>query len=468
MLTAPKGGAWVKSGAGEDTLIGGLGADTLEGGAGADLYIPLTGGPGKLVLQGFDPQQDRIDLSGFALLHGVEGLSILATASGALIRIGTTEINLIAGRSLTAAEVTAALVFNSDHLLASDTIMPASHATDDSSGAFRFLYSSGPQSYLGSSASDCLSYAAAPSGAVVNLANQSLNAGSALGHILTQIENLEGSGFNDNFTGDGHANGLYGGAGNDWITPGAGNDTVDGGSGVDMVSFVDAAVRVVVDLGAHSAQSGGATKEILNIENVTGSVFSDLITGDAGANRLRGLGDYDWFVGSGGGDTFEGGTGRDTVAYSAATAGVSASLLAKAGSLGQAMGDHYDSIENLTGSSYADQLSGDNDRNILRGLAGDDFIFGLDGNDTIDGGAGRDTIDGGRGNDRITGGRGNDAMDGGLGWDTAIYSGKKADYTITHNADNSITVLNLAGGADGVDVLLNVEALQFSDGRLYL
>ena len=115
-----------------------------------------------------------------------------------------------------------------------------------------------------------------------------------------------------------------------------------------------------------------------------------------------------------------------------------------------------------------DRLSGDNDRNILRGLAGDDFIFGLDGNDTIDGGAGRDTIDGGRGNDRITGGRGNDAMDGGLGWDTAIYSGKKADYTITHNADNSITVLNLAGGADGVDVLLNVEALQFSDGRLYL
>ena len=54
------------------------------------------------------------------------------------------------------------------------------------------------------------------------------------------------------------------------------------------------------------------------------------------------------------------------------------------------------------------------------------------------------------------------------GWDTAIYSGKKADYTTTYNADHSISVLHLAGGTDGVDVLVNIEALQFSDGRLFV
>jgi Ca2+-binding RTX toxin-like protein len=147
---------------------------------------------------------------------------------------------------------------------------------------------------------------------------------------------------------------------------------------------------------------------------------------------------------------------------------VTASLLSDTGTAGQAAGDRYVDVENLTGGSFADQLTGDNDRNILRGLAGDDFIFGLGGNDTIDGGAGRDQIDGGAGNDRITGGRGNDVINGGLGWDTAIFSAARAQYTVTANADGSTSVLHTGGGIDGVDLLTNIEVLQFSDGRLFL
>jgi Ca2+-binding RTX toxin-like protein len=200
---------------------------------------------------------------------------------------------------------------------------------------------------------------------------------------------------------------------------------------------------------------------------VTGTIYADLITGDAGANRIRALGDYDWMVGSGGGDTFEGGAGRDTVAYYS-IAGVTASLLTDTGTAGQAAGDTYIDVENLTGGSYADRLTGDNDRNTLRGLAGDDFIFGMGGNDTIDGGAGRDQIDGGLGNDRITGERGNDVINGSYGWDTAIYSGRRADYTVTENADGTTSVLHRSGGIDGIDLVLNIEVLQFSDGRLFL
>jgi Ca2+-binding RTX toxin-like protein len=262
---------------------------------------------------------------------------------------------------------------------------------------------------------------------------------------------------------------IYGLAGNDWITPGEGADTVDGGGGVDMVSFVDLAQRVVVDLGAGTAISGGDTKTLRNIENVTGSIYGDLITGDEGNNRLRGLGDYDWMVGSGGNDTYEGGTGRDTAAYSSASSGVWASLVSRSGNVGQADGDVYDSIENLTGSSFGDRLTGDNDRNVLRGLAGDDFIFGNGGNDTIDGGAGRDFLSGGNGNDRITGGRGNDTIDGGFGWDTALYSGNRADYDVQSNADGSTSVFHSRGSrADGIDLLVNVEVLEFVDGRIFL
>ena len=261
---------------------------------------------------------------------------------------------------------------------------------------------------------------------------------------------------------------MLGTAGADWLTPRASGHLIDGLAGVDMASFVAAIVGAVIDLNDGSALIGDQTWALRNIENVTATIFADLITGDGGANRIRALGDYDWMVGSGGGDSFEGGTGRDTVAYSSAASGVTASLQTGRGSGGQANGDAYADVENLTGSSFADRLTGDGDRNILRGLAGDDFLFGLGGNDSIDGSAGRDQIDGGAGNDRITGGRGNDSIDGGSGWDTAIFSARRADYTVTASANGSTTVLHSGGGLDGIDLLNNIEVLQFSDGRLFL
>jgi Ca2+-binding RTX toxin-like protein len=282
-------------------------------------------------------------------------------------------------------------------------------------------------------------------------------------------EAIEGTPGNDLLPGSEDDDLIFGFGGNDWITPGAGSDTVEGGDGVDMVSFVDAVQRVVVNLAAGTAISGDDTNILRDIENVTGSIYGDLITGDEGNNRLRGLGDYDWFVGSGGQDTIDGGTGRDTVAYSSATSGVWASLVSRSGNVGQANGDTYISIENLTGSSHADRLTGDNDRNVLRGLGGDDFIFGNGGNDTIDGGAGRDFLSGGDGNDRITGGRGNDTIDGGRGWDTALYSGNRADYDVVTNANGSTSVFHSRGTReDGIDLLVNVEVLDFADGRVFI
>ena len=46
--------------------------------------------------------------------------------------------------------------------------------------------------------------------------------------------------------------------------------------------------------------------------------------------------------------------------------------------------------------------------------------------------------------------------------DTAVFREPRANYTITHNANGSITVDN-QGGTDGVDTLWNIEQLQFSD-----
>jgi hypothetical protein len=81
------------------------------------------------------------------------------------------------------------------------------------------------------------------------------------------------------------------------------------------------------------------------------------------------------------------------------------------------------------------------------------------------GGSAADTITGNTANNALKGGLGNDTMDGGAGSDTAVFSGAKADYTITGLGTTSITVVdnNTADGNDGTDTLSNFEFLEFSD-----
>ena len=58
---------------------------------------------------------------------------------------------------------------------------------------------------------------------------------------------------------------------------------------------------------------------------------------------------------------------------------------------GDAAGDVFFSIENLSGSGHADTLWGNNGGNVLEGNAGNDLFKGFGGADTIDGGQGIDT-----------------------------------------------------------------------------
>jgi VCBS repeat-containing protein len=83
------------------------------------------------------------------------------------------------------------------------------------------------------------------------------------------------------------------------------------------------------------------------------------------------------------------------------------------------------------------------------------------------GGTGNDILIGNVADNHLTGGAGNDYLDGGDGTDTTIYSGLLSNYTITHNADASWTVV-ARSGTDGTDTLLNIEDLQFADTLLDL
>lgn len=80
------------------------------------------------------------------------------------------------------------------------------------------------------------------------------------------------------------------------------------------------------------------------------------------------------------------------------------------------------------------------------------------------GGLGVDTISGNALDNLISGGGGNDLIDGGGGTDTAEYSGASSSYSWTKRADGAWTVQDLrAGSPDGIDTLINVEVLKFTD-----
>ena len=92
-----------------------------------------------------------------------------------------------------------------------------------------------------------VSYASAASFVVVDLAMQGAwqDTQGAGNDLISNVENLIGSGFNDNLAGDGQDNVIYGGAGadtlygrggNDNLFGGTGNDYIDGGQGDDTLT----------------------------------------------------------------------------------------------------------------------------------------------------------------------------------------------------------------------------------------
>ena len=101
-------------------------------------------------------------------------------------------------------------------------------------------------------------------------------------------------------------------------------------------------------------------------------------------------------------------------------------------------------IENLTGTSFADKLYGNELSNVLTGGMGNDWLEGWAGDDIL------------------LGGQGDDQLLGGAGIDTAQYSGAYASYNFSNTA-NTFSVKDKRSNADGIDVLTSVERLKFSD-----
>ena len=264
----------------------------------------------------------------------------------------------------------------------------------------------------GDAGMDWVSYRDSEGGVTVNLADGTAQGGHAEGDVVTEIENVIGSDFDDVLVGDDAANRLEGRAG---------ADQLDGGAGADWISYQGSNEGVTLDLANGAAEGGHAQGDVFTgIENLSGSGFADVLRGDDTANRLEGKGGDDRLWGAGGEDLLEGGAGDDVllggvgadrldggagfdaVSYELSDVGVTVNLGDGTFTGGHAEGDVLISIEQITGSDHRDVLMGDEGANALYGIGGDDELRGNDGNDVLEGGDGADRLDGGAGVDWLS------------------------------------------------------------------
>lgn len=234
--------------------------------------------------------------------------------------------------------------------------------------------------------------------------------GSAYGDLMTggtEADVIIGNGGDDIIDGGfGAPNELYGGTGNDiFIVRNADDMVVEfEGEGVDGVQTALQAYTLAEHVENLTYTGSGAFAGTGNAgaNSITGGAGNDILVGLAGDDTLiGGLGD-DWLRGGAGLDLLIGGAGIDAADYTAAAAGVVASLtLGGASDDGDGGTDSFSGIENLIGSAFGDQLTGNGANNRLWGGAGDDILRGLAGDDIISGGAGNDVLEGGSGTDLL-------------------------------------------------------------------
>ncbi len=239
-------------------------------------------------------------------------------------------------------------------------------------------------------------------------------------------------------------------------------------------------------------------------DTILGSDFDDTLGGSAGTDSISGYDGNDWLVVGTGINTFDGGTGADVIDFSGTDKSIELHLskdIAAQIKIGGLAAGTVVSVETILGGSKDDILTGDDNANVLFGMAGKDKLDGGGGADTVNysnqakavsvtlstskwvsvklggvaedslrnvesivgaakndkltgdgkgnsfsGQGGNDTLSGGSGNDTLSGGTGNDRLSGSSDKDNL--SGSTGNDTLNGGSGNDTLV-----GGTGKDVL---------------
>jgi Ca2+-binding RTX toxin-like protein len=411
-----------------NTLNGGTGSDTVSGGAGNDTLVVGARGVGDIDVASGGAGRDTIDLSGMASAVWVD---LQYTA----MEVWTSGLNFAYGGNANTQVANLDTIENIVGTSFSDTILG-----DGLDNSYKYTGNTvgTPDTFQGRGGSDTVDVSSLNSVWVdlnrpvyyANIftsgSNQSYGYNSNTAAVnLLGVENVIGTSGTDTVYGDGADNTFVSNGvahvgngpalGVDYFNGGAGSDTIDLSSlnytGAVWVDLTYAGVQVWLANGITSAYGYNANTTIATltgVENVVGTSGTDQFYGDGSNNTYfytgKAAGTSEVIDGRGGTDSFDG-SRSDTSLW--INLGYSAMEVWSVGSTAQSTGANANtqvanlsSIENATGSSYADTVIGDGTNNRLEGGLGNDVLAGAGGNDTFvfrfDGlnqqGAGQDTI----------------------------------------------------------------------------
>ena len=450
-----RGNAMTGSGS-ANTLNGGYGADTMVGGDGNDTFIVDNVGDAVVENSNSLTQTDMVASSiSYALGANVENLRLLG--SGNIDATGNALANIL-------------------YANAGNNVIDGQGGTDTASYASVLLATLNSASLTATT----LTSSVTTSGVTVDLNQTGYQdtQGSGLDKLIG-IENLMGSGFDDELTGNSGNNVLDGGGGADVLTGGKGNDTyvVDGAdvvielnTGIDGLDTVLSSVsyRLTANVEYLTLTATAASGIGNNLDNrLVGNSSNNFLDGRAGADKMDGGAGNDTFVIDNLGDEITDSMGAAdlVMSYINHTLGSTIENLRLMGT--NALNGTGNALNNIIWANTGDNLIDGNGEVLVAGFKGDtlSYEYGATSGITLDlaitgaqatGGSGTDTVInvehliGSNYNDFLAGNANDNIMDGLGGEDTVSYIAATSDMTIDLQ-------LGVAIGSVSTDILRNFE-----------
>ena len=231
--------------------------------------------------------------------------------------------------------------------------------------------------------------AAAPTGGIIvagDITSETIN-GTAFADTIGGLggnDIINGLGGNDYLDGGSGNDTLNGGDGDDILIGGLGNDALNGGNGWDVADYTGAGAGVNVNLATGTATGGAGNDTLTGIEEVRGSAYNDVLTGDGGNNILRGGGGIDTLNGGGGNDRlYAGAPGQtggapDIIKGQATTNGSIGAAVTLAGSYDLLPRTDVVSSTTIPHATVVATTHGGVEYYAVTVLAGDTVIFDID------------------------------------------------------------------------------------------
>ena len=308
----------------------------------------------------------------------------------------------------------------------------AADVIDGGAGDDLILYDGNDVSIAGGDDTDTLKLNGA---ATIDLSAPDQSVGDTA--VVTGFENVDASDSSAavDVTGDAGVNVLTGGDGGDTLEGGGDDDDIDGGAGDDTINYTVGDGTDTIEGGTHTVGDTLAVTGTAGDDTIDVVVSGGLITT---IEEMTPSGIEMFTLDALGEDTL-----GDTLSYAGTTESVEVDLSSPSATGFASIAG----IENVTGGSGDDTLTGD---------AGVNVLTGGDGGDTLEGGGDDDDIDGGAGDDTIVGFVGADMVDGGDDDDTLVLDATSTDLNVA--ADGNlirVETVSAAGAGSGVVIDLH-------------